>query len=66
MIEPNIYAYISPWGKGNWDIFSEEKDDFRVESEKDKGAIGEIELSIKLAKIPGLLPGATTNVEEEE
>lgn len=61
----NILDKLATVAKGKG-IFSEEKDDFRVESEKDKGAIGEIELSIKLAKIPGLLPGATTNVEEEE
>lgn len=48
MIEPNIYAYISPWGKGNWDIFSEEKDD---ESEYD--------LNLSLKRL-ALLNGSAT------
>lgn len=48
------------------EIFSSEKDDFRVESEKEKGAIGEIELCVKLAKVPGVLPGAAVATEEEE
>lgn len=47
-------------------IFSSEKDDFRVESEKEKGIIGEIVLCVKLAKIPGILPGADTTTDEEE
>lgn len=47
-------------------IFSSEKDNFKVESERTKGAIGEIELCIKLANVPGLLPGAIVNSEEEE
>ncbi|MBQ2381923.1 MAG: hypothetical protein II291_05075, partial [Succinivibrio sp.] len=47
-------------------IFSTEKDDFKVESEKSKGVIGEIELSIKLAKIPGQLSDVEVTTEEEE
>lgn len=47
-------------------IFSTEKDDFKVESEKSKGVIGEIELSIKLAKIPGQLSDVEGTTEEEE
>lgn len=49
-------------------IFSTEKDDLKVESERENkdGVIGEIELCLKLAKIPGILPGAAKTVEEEE
>jgi hypothetical protein len=49
-------------------IFSTEKDDLKVESERENkdGVIGEIVLCLKLAKIPGILPGAAKTVEEEE
>lgn len=60
-----ILDKLAEVGKGKG-IFSAEKDDFRVETEKEKGAIGEIELCIKLAKIPGQLSGATVANEEEE
>lgn len=60
-----ILEKLSNAGK-NKDIFSSEKDDFRVESELEKGAIGEIELCVKLAKVPGILPGMAVDNEEEE
>lgn len=47
-------------------IFSTNIDDSKIENEIDGEVLGEIELSIKLLKIPGQLEGAVVYTEEEE